>query len=133
MTGTYPAWWVPLVSTLAFFVVGGIWYSPLVLLRPYQRLAGLTDADMQGDTARTFGGSFLAALLANLTLACIIGTERGGWDGLLVGAGVSLGLVATAFVTTGLFERKPFALALIQGSYYVVAGAASGLIIGWLG
>ncbi len=46
-----------LVGTLAFFAVGGLWYSPLLFAKIWQRTVGLSDSDLRGrNQAAVFGG-----------------------------------------------------------------------------
>jgi hypothetical protein len=128
---TFPAWWVVPVAALASFAVGGLWYSPVLFGRPWQRLAGLSDADLAGrNLAAVFGGSLLCALVGSLVLALFVGGEAGPAEGAAAGAAVGLGWIATALVTTALFERRPLGLALVNGGYQAVAYTLMGLVIG---
>jgi hypothetical protein len=128
---TFPAWWVVPVAALASFAVGGLWYSPVLFGRRWQRLVGLSDADLAGrNLAAVFGGSLLCALVGALVLALFVGGSAGPGEGTAAGAAVGVGWILTAFVTTALFERRPLGLALINGGYQVVAYTVMGLIVG---
>jgi len=131
MSDQLPALWTVPVAALAAFVVGGLWYSPPVFGRIWQRLAGLSDEDMRGrNLGAVFGGSFACALVAAAVLAPFVGAESGPGFGALAGALAGLGWVATGLITTALFERRPIALALVNGGYQTVSLTAMGLVIG---
>jgi hypothetical protein len=131
MTDQLPALWTVPVAALASFLVGGVWYAPPVLGRVWQRLAGLSDEELRArNMVAVFGGSFAGALLAAAVLAPFVGREPGPAFGALAGALIGVGWVTTALVTTALFERRPVALALVNGGYQTLSYAAMGAIIG---
>lgn len=128
---TFPAWWVVPLAALASFAVGGLWYSPVVLGRRWQRLAGLSDDDLAGrNLTAVFGGSLVCALVGALVLALFVGGSASAGAGAAAGAAVGVGWIATALVTTALFERRPLGLALVDGGYQAVAYTLMGLIVG---
>lgn len=131
MTGQ-PNFLAALVAALSTFLVGGLWYSPLLFARPWMELNGLTDADLKrGGMAKIFGGSFMLALVASLNLAFFLadGKRDLAW-GATAGALAGVGWVATAFGSTYLFERKPFKLFLINAGYHAVTFVLMGAILG---
>lgn len=128
-----PHLWVVPLAALASFLVGGLYYAPPVFGARWQRLCGLTDEQVAGNRAAVFGGSLVAALVGALVLAFFLGGDAGVGFGALAGALVGVGWVTTALVTTYLFERRPLALALVDGGYHAVTYTVMGLIIGWLG
>ena len=131
MSDQLPALWTVPLAALAAFAVGGLWYAPPVFGRVWQRLAGLSDDDLRARSlGAVFGGSFACSLVAAAVLAPFIGADAGPGFGALAGALAGLGWVATGMVTTSLFERRPVALALLNGGYQTVSLTAMGLIIG---
>ena len=124
--------WAVLLAAVATFAVGGLWYSPLLFNRPWQRLTGLTDQALRaGSPARVFGLSFVAALVAAVNLAFFLsGPTTTLAFATLAGALVGGGWVATALATTYLFERRPPGLWLIDAGYHLVAFTLMGAILG---
>src|SRR3954453_9763970 len=52
------------LAALSSFLVGGIWYSPLLFARPWMEASGLSREELaRGGTARIFGGSFALSLV----------------------------------------------------------------------
>ena len=121
-----------LVTAIGAFLVGGIWYSPILFARPWMRANGLADADLQkGDAGRVFAGAFALSLVGNVNLAFFLadGTPSLGW-GIAAGALAGVGWVATSLGVTYLFERRPLKLYLIDAGYHVVTFMMSGAILG---
>jgi hypothetical protein len=120
-----------LVGALAAFLIGGLWYSPILFARPWMRASGLTEADLKKGTARIFGGAFALALIGNVNLAFFLadGKPSLSW-GLAAGALAGVGWVSTSLGVTYLFERRPLSLYLIDAGYHVVTFLLSGAILG---
>jgi hypothetical protein len=114
------------------FVIGGLWYSPLLFERPWRRLTELSDAQLNAvPAARVFGVSFIAALVAAITLGFFLAAP--GVDvvfGVIAGLLAGLGWVAMGLLITYQFERRPMGLWLIDAGYHVVAFIAMGALLG---
>lgn len=122
--------WVAVIAAAASsFVLGGLWYAAL-FAKAHQRAAGLTDAQVRsGNPALTFGGSFLLALIACATFAVFLGPDLDTATGALYGFTAGLCWVAASFGINYLFERRPFALWLINGSYHTLQFTLIGAIL----
>lgn len=126
-------WLAVLAATVAAFVLGGLWYSPVLFGKKWQAAAGLSDAQVQsGNMALIFGGSFVLAFLASAMFAMFLGPNPS--VGFGVGAGLSAGLfwVGTSFGINGLFQREKLALVLINTGYHTLQFTLIGLILGLL-
>ncbi|HET7771952.1 MAG TPA: DUF1761 domain-containing protein [Chloroflexota bacterium] len=121
-----------IAAALVTFLVGGVWYSPLLFDKPWRGLNALTEAQIKaGHTGLIFGLSFLAALVGAFVLALFLaGPTTDAVAGLMAGLLVGVGWVATAMLTTFLFERRPLALWGIDAAYHVLTFGLMGLIIG---
>jgi hypothetical protein len=124
--------WAVLAAAVVSFLVGGLWYSPLLFGKPWQRLVGLSDAELGTGMARVFGGSALLALLMAVNLAAFIGLAPGMAWAATAGALTGFGWVAPALAVVYLFERRPVGLILIDGGYHGVSFTLMGLVIGLL-
>jgi hypothetical protein len=118
-------------AALASFLLGGLWYSPLLFAKAWQREAGLSDEQVKsGNMALIFGGTFVLNLIAAGVFAAFLGPKPE--LGFALGAGFSAGLawVAAAFGVNYLFERRSLKLFLINGGYNTLMFTVFGLVLG---
>ena len=118
-------------AALSTFLLGGIWYSPVLFGRAWQREAGLSDAQLQQRSlAVVFGTSFLLALIMAFNLAAFLqGPPDVAW-GMTAGALAGIGWVAMAMGVTYLFEARSMKLFLINAGYHAVSFIMMGAILG---
>lgn len=124
-------WLAVLAAAVSCFMVGGLWYSPALFGKAWQREAGLSDEQLKtGNPAVIFGGSFALSLLASAVFALFLGPQPSLQFG--VGAGFAAGLcwVATSFGINYLFEHKSLKLFLVNGGYHTVQFTVIGLVLG---
>jgi hypothetical protein len=124
----YPA---VLVSALAFFMIGSIWYSPLLFSNAWMKELGFTKEGMS--TSRMwiyFSLSFLLMLIMAFNLAAFIGNGMGWQFGMTAGALTGIGWVALAIGINYLYERRSFRLWLINAGYMAISFTVMGTIIG---
>ena len=123
-------WLAVLIAALGSFLLGGLWYSPALFGKAWQREIGLTDEQLkQGNMARIFGLSFVLALLAAWNFANFLGPRPSLALGLGAGASAGLLWVAGSFGINYLFERKSLKLFLINGGYHTLQFAIIGLVL----
>lgn len=118
------------VAAISTFAVGGLWYSPLLFGGRWQRLTGLTDAELTRGAAGVFGGAFVLQLAMTLNLAMFLGPQPGAPFALGASFAAGFGWVALGMGVTFLFERRPLALWLIDGGYHAVAFTVAGAVLG---
>lgn len=119
-------------AALSTFVLGGLWYSPVLFGKTWMHANGFTDADLQTfSKARMFGWSFLFSLVMAFNLAMFLAspTTNVTW-GMAAGALAGLGWVAVAIAIVGVFENKSWKYIAINGGYMTVAFVIMGAIIG---
>jgi hypothetical protein len=120
-----------LLCGVASMVLGAIWYAPPLFGRTWQRRVGLSDeAIAGGNLAMIYGLAFLLSLAAAYVFAMFLGRQMGVGPATAAGASAGLFWVAAAFGISYLFERRSFALWLINGGYHAVQFTLFGLIIG---
>ena len=123
--------WAVLAAAVSSFLVGGLWYSPLMFGKAWMQAAGLDEERLaKANQARTFGLSLLLCLLSAAVFAVFLGPNPG--LGFAIGVGVVAGLcwVASSFGINYLFEQRPLKLFAINGGYHTVQFALYGLILG---
>jgi hypothetical protein len=122
--------WAILAAAVSAFVIGGLWYSPILLLAAWKRANGFT-TDPPRVGPKGFVIAFVLSLIMAVNLAMFLnapGTTLafGAMAGFLAGAGwvlVGIGIVA-------IFENRPWRYVLINGGYLTVALTVMGVILG---
>ena len=58
-------WLAVIAAAVVSFFIGGLWYSPVMFLKAWQRGAGVTDAQLQsGHPLKIYGGGLVLSLIA---------------------------------------------------------------------
>jgi len=117
-------------AAVSAFLLGGLWYSPVLFGRPWQAAAALSDADLKaGKPAVIFGGAFVLSLVAAFVFAMFLGPKPSLALGLGAGASAGLCWVAAGFGINYLFERRSLRLFLINGGYSTFQFTLYGLVL----
>lgn len=124
-------WLAIIVAGVSAFILGGLWYSPLMFVKRWMKEAGITEeSTKKTNMVKIFGLSFLLSLIASLFLAMFIGAKAGAAFGAMAGFMAGLGWVFTFMGISYLFEAKSLAHFLINAGYSVVSLTIMGFIIG---
>jgi hypothetical protein len=118
------------VAALSSFLIGGLWYSPILFAKAWMREAGLDEARLREKVATVFAGAFVLALVIALNLAVFLGEHATIAWGAGAGALAGIGWAATSLATVFLFERRSLMLIVIDGGYLAVSYTVMGAIIG---
>ena len=118
---------------VASWVIGALWYSPVLFGKKWQSLVGMSDEDVQGgNMAVIFGLSLVMMLIMAFGLSPIIqahGDSITPMHGAFHGAMVGLLFAATSMGINYLYQRKSITLWFIDAGYQVLFLAVSGLIL----
>ncbi|MDP4223642.1 MAG: DUF1761 domain-containing protein [Bacteroidota bacterium] len=124
-------WLAIIVAAVSAFVLGALWYSPLLFVKRWKKESGVTDEMVKNtNMVQLFGLSFLLSLIASFFLAMFIGAKAGAGFGAMAGFMAGLGWVFTFMGISYLFERKSLVHFLINSLYSIVSLTIMGLIIG---
>jgi hypothetical protein len=121
-----------LAAAISAFVIGGLWYSPLLFNKAWMAANGFSDADVQkGSPGKIYGGAFVLTLVMAANLAAFLGRPDTtlAW-GATAGALTGAGWVLPGIGVVALFERRPLAYTLVDGGYWAVALTVMGAILG---
>lgn len=110
-------WLAVLVSTIAAFIFGWLWYSPFLFGKPWMKIMGFTEEQLK--KAGGMGMLMALAFVANFVMASTIAYITPFFMGQIAPA-VVIALVLGLFIhapavgTSYLFERKPLKLWIIN-------------------
>ncbi len=128
-------WLAVVAAALSAFVLGGIWYSPLLLGNLWMKENRFTTETVKaGNKGKIFGWSLVLSLIMAVNLAMFLNSAD-----MNLALGLTYGALAgvwafCAIAIVALFEMKGLAYILINGGYALVALAVMGGIIGgWRG
>jgi Protein of unknown function (DUF1761) len=125
-------WLAVLAAAVSTFVIGGLWYSPILFGRAWMSVNNLSEADLaKSNMARIFGLSFFFALIMAANLAAFLAEPKttAAW-GATAGFLAGFGWVALGIATIALFERRSWKYVLINGGYMTISFVIMGLILG---
>ena len=125
-------WLAVLAAAVSTFVIGGLWYSPVLFGRAWMSVNNLSEADLaKSNMPKIFGLSFFFALIMAANLAAFLAEPKttAAW-GATAGFLAGFGWVALGIATIALFERRSWKYFLINGGYMTVSFVIMGLILG---
>ena len=122
--------WAVIVAALTSFLLGGVWYSPVLFLRPWNKAMRRSEEEQQAHPARVFGLSFLFAVVSAYLFAWLIGPQPDLRTALTMGLIVGLGFVALSFGINYQFADRPFRAWFIDGGYHTLQFVLYGLVLG---
>jgi hypothetical protein len=127
--------WAVLVSTVAFWALGALWYSPLLFSKRWQKEVGFKEEEItKTNMAMVFGLSFLIMLMMTWALNFVINSHKAEEVNML--QGLQYGLFTGFFfsmLTMGinyLYQRRSVVLWLIDGFYVMLGLGIAGMILG---
>ena len=126
-----------LVSGVVIFILGGLWYSPVLFAKRWVALMGKSEAELK---AAAQGSSmpllYLAAFLCGLVIAFVMAvilnrfTPVTPMQGAMVGALCWIGFAAPTAFATAIFSMTPKGLWMINSGYNLVSFIIAGAILG---
>ena len=132
-------WLGVVLAAAAGFVVGGIWYGP-IMGKKWMGAVGLSEEQIkEGNMPLIYGGAFAFSLLASWTLAHTFasyaeyGAELTVVAKVMTAFGAALGFIVPAIGTNYLFSQKSKTLFFIDASYWLLFYIAMGFVHAYLG
>jgi len=127
------------VAAILIFLVGGLWYSPVLFAKRWIALQGRTEEQMRAQAAASnmpmmYLAAFICAFIQAWVMAMVIGhmsqiAEMGIAHAAIFSALLWLGFAATTSYATALFSGKPKQLWLIDSTYNLVSFVIAGIIL----
>ena len=126
----YPA---VLVAGIAIFILGGLWYSPVLFARRWVALMGKTEEELKASASGP--GAYVIVFICGLLTAFVMAIVIHQFSPVTLGTGVLVAVLcwagfagATSF-GTALFSGQPRALWLINSAYNLVSFVVAGVIL----
>jgi hypothetical protein len=132
------------VAAIVMFILGGLWYSPILFAKKWIALQGRTEEQMRAQAAAAnmpllYISAFICALITAWVMAHLIGHFASAVDpsvmhidaahGAMFGFVCWLGFAAPTSYATTIFTGTPKQKWLIDSSYNLVSFVLAGLII----
>ncbi|HEX2861374.1 MAG TPA: DUF1761 domain-containing protein [Lacunisphaera sp.] len=117
------------------FLLGWLWYSPLLFAKPWMKEMKITEEQMKASAqkgmARFFILAFLFTLLSTFGLAAFLNAHRPTWwgGGALVGGFFGLCVVGARLLNSGVWEQRSGRLLAINVGHEVALFAVQGTIL----
>lgn len=124
-----------LVSSLVFFGIGSLWYTPVLFGNVWLKEVGITPDDAaKGDMAKTMGLGFAAIFLMTLTLAMFLrDSGHSVMEGARWGAYAGIGFCGALVMLNAMYEGRSWTYIAINTGYATVGLTISGAILrAWL-
>ncbi len=131
-----------LLAAVASMALGFLWYSSVVLGKPWMKLKGYTQESLKSEQkkmGKLYGLSFVVALITAYVLSHVmaLSTNFYGYDPVTTGVTSAfwmwLGFVLPVQVTATIFGDKKWQLLGIDTGYQLVSLLAMGVVLGLLG
>jgi len=117
-----------LVAAIAAMIWGGLWYSPLLCLKPWLKVSGISE--VKPHSSKTYIVIFILMLIASVVFAFFLGTNPPLGQSILIGFVSGFAWSATSFGINYAFSGKSFRVWLIDAGYHVGQFTLYGLILG---
>lgn len=111
-----------LVAGILYFVLGALWYSPLLFAKPWMEAVGLSPQDVENASPVIYIYPLIFYLLAALISAFLIKALglTALFSGLLLGIFGWLGYMLPAVGSSMIFEGRSMKLFQITAGYHLV-------------
>ena len=126
-----------IVAAIVTFMLGGLWYSPILFAKPWMLAHGYDPNDkekieaMKKNAGPMYGAAFVASLLSAIILARMFSSlgVHDAMRGVKIAVAVWLGFVATVQLTGTLFGGKKIQLFFIDTGYQLLCFIVMGAIL----
>ena len=128
----YPA---VIVATLVHYILGGLWYSPLLFGNKFIQLINWTPEQLRQVESQSHTKEFVLAFVMSLVLVYVLAhfvnytKATSALGGIQTAFWIWLGFVVTTQAPTVIFEGRSFGLFAINVAYQLVGCALAGAIL----
>ena len=123
-----------LVSAGIIWILGALWYSPLLFAKPWVAIVGRQMGEKPKGVVKGMVSSFIGDLLLSLVLAHFVvwAHAHGFGHGAFIGLLCWIGFVVSPLYPQSIYEGRPFRYFAINSGYWLIAlGVVGGLLAVW--
>jgi Protein of unknown function (DUF1761) len=124
-----------LVATLVHYILGGLWYSPLLFGNKFLQYINWTPEQLKQVESESHAKELAIAFVMSLVLVYILAhfvqytKATNALGGIQTAFWLWLGFVVTTQVPTVIFEGRSFGLFAINVAYQLVGCSLAGIIL----
>lgn len=122
-----------LIAAVAYFVLGALWYSPVLFGGAWLKGTGKTKEQVAADhSPMNYVMALVTSFVSSYGIARILFWMHQGsiTAGMRIGLFVGVCFTLMAFFMNDAFENRPKSLTLINGVYHLIGCIVAGIIIG---
>ena len=128
--------WGIIVASIVAFIIGALWYSPLLFGKEWMSLIGMNDRDITAAKNKGMTKYYIIQLIVTLITFTVLGFAIAGLsittaqDAGFIGLLAWIGFVVPGAVGSLIWERRPFKLIVINSVGTLVCWVIGAAIIG---
>ena len=123
-------WLAVLAASVVSFMIGALWYSPVLFLKPW--LAATGNEKMDGHPPTVYLVSAIMTFLSVYALAVLIGPGRSPLFAAHVGVLTGALIVAASIGINNRFAMESAAKWGIDGGFHIVRLGVAGAVYAWI-
>ena len=115
-----------LVSAIVSFIIGGLWYSPLLFGNAWMKSGGFSEKNIEKAKKKGMGKLYFITFIASLLMAFVLShfvqylTAQTFSEGMQAGFWIWLGFIVPVLLGGVLWEGKSLKFYLINIAYWLV-------------
>ena len=120
-----------LVCALIVWLLGALWYSPVLFAKPWMELVNCTPEQMKAAMPKALLADVIGTFIQAFVLVHAV--HYAGADSIGLGAAVGflnwLGFIAVTTLAITIYEKKPFKLFFINNGFQLLSLLIMGAIV----
>ena len=124
-----------LASAVVAFIIGGLWYSPILFGNAWMKAGGINKKDIEKSKKKWMGKYYFVSFLGGLLMAYVLAhfmqylTAQTFSDGMQAGFWIWVGFIVPVSLGSVLWEGKSLKFYFINIGYYLVSLISMGGIL----
>jgi hypothetical protein len=124
-------WWAILAAITSNFVIGALWYSPALFIKPWLEMSGVKKSEFDAGLPKALVGDLISSAAMALVLDHIIHWSNAVSlaQGLFLAFCIWLGFIAAVLLGSVTYGHKPLKFLAINALYRLVTVMLMGAIL----